>query len=96
LETISKLRYFINTVINTTSAGDEPAWHCRVVDSNYREVFNELFVEEEEVKVFRDIMDSDKGALLYRTHRNKVIVKLSEWKIDKHQKLSVKDGTRFP
>jgi len=83
-------------VINTTSAGDNPVWQCRVVDSNYREIFNEIFVEEEDMIAFRKIMDSDKGALLYKTNSNTVIVKLANWKIDKQQKLSIKDGLKFP
>jgi len=91
----SNLRYFIVQVY-TTSAGAAPAWVCRIVDNNYMEIFNEFFVEKEEVEIFKQIMDSDKGALLHRTHPNEVLQKICNWKIDNQQRNTIKDGTKYP
>ena len=92
----SNIRYFTNEIIVSTSAGDEIAHQCRVIDERYVEFFNIILFEDDELKAFEQIMESDKGALLYRTHYNKEIAGLANWKIDKQQKKSIKDATRFP
>lgn len=44
--------------------------------------------------MFRAIMESDKGALLYRTHKK--LGDIAYFKIDKHEKVSIPDGARYP
>jgi hypothetical protein len=93
---ISDYKYFISTILYSTSAEDTIAWQCRVVDTNYREIFNDIFITRSELKTFQEIMESDKEALLNRKHYNKSLARIADWKIDHQPKLTIKDGVKFP
>jgi len=69
------------------------SFSAKIVDENYREVFH-LELSKDEVEMFRAIMESDKGALLYRTHEK--LGDIAYFKIDKHEKVSIPDGAKFP
>ena len=90
---IEPLRYFIVPILHTTSAGDSNKFNCRVINQQYREIFNDL-LDEEDKEIFERIMNSDKDALLYLRHP--VLGKMAELKIDEQQKISIIDGTKCP
>ena len=85
-------RYFIVPILQSTSDGssDVIMYHCRVVDFQYREIFNETFNNEDK-EIFIKIMKLDKEALLYRT--NERLSKICNIKIDHLQNKNIVDGT---
>lgn len=89
------VRYFIVPVLHQTSACEEGVMmnQCRVVDNNYKEIFN-LLLDKDDTQAFMKIMASDKGALLYRTHE--VLGEVAYWKMDNLHKMIVFDGVKYP
>lgn len=83
------LRYFINIL----HCDNEIVYHCRVINNDYKEVFNQILNEEEKI-AFEKIMESNKEALLYRTHEK--LRSLALIKIDEQAKRNIIDGTKFP
>lgn len=97
---MTSLKYFItgpHINLYESSASSNLVRHesfsARVVDENYREVLK-LELSREEADIFRSIMESDKGALLYRTHEK--LGDIAYFKIDKHEKVSIPDGAKYP
>jgi hypothetical protein len=84
------LKYFIITILQSDNIR---AYDCRVVNDQYKEVFNET-LDEHDKDIFEKIMCSDKEALLYKTHEK--LGKLTFLKIDEQQKVDILDGTKWP
>lgn len=92
---IEDLRYFVVPVLHSaTSASDEfEAYHCRVVNKDYKELFNEL-LSAKDYKIFLKIVTSNKDALLYRRHE--IFGNLALLKIDGHTYRPIPNGTIWP
>lgn len=97
-EPLEKLiKYFIiPTIIYSTSGSDLPTtinYLCRVIDPDYNEIFSS-YLNEKDMQSFKSIMESDKNALLYRTHE--ILGQIAYWKIDNHQKKAILDAVKYP
>lgn len=87
------LRYFINPILQVTSAGEVPMFFCRIVNEQYKEIYKVTLTEEEK-DAFEEIMASDKGAVLNFKH--KVLSDLAQFKIDHLQNQTVYNGSIWP
>jgi len=88
------VKYFIIPILYQTSGSDdETSYSCRVVDEKYNELFNHT-LNKKDTEAFVSIMESDKGALLYRTHE--ILGQIAYWKMDNQHKRTVLDGSRYP
>ncbi len=97
---MANLRYFItgpHINLYESSASSNLIRHesfsAKIVDENYREVIH-IELNKEESDIFRSIMKADKYALLYRTHDK--LGDVAYFKIDKHEKVPIPDGAKFP
>lgn len=77
----------------STNLVSQEEYAARIIDEHYREVIH-VVLSPEEVDIFKGIMDSDKNALLYRTHEN--LGEIAYFKIDKHEKAPIPDGASYP
>ena len=88
------VKYFIVPILFTTSGSDEgTSYICRVVDEKYNEIFYRT-LNRIDTDAFISIMESDKNALLYRTHE--LLGELAYWEMDNYHKKAVLDGARYP
>lgn len=93
---MDNLKFFIVPIKqHATSASPHEgiSYQCRVVDVNYKEIFNQV-LNEADHDIFIRIMVSDKYALLYRHHE--ILGDLALLKIDAHDKSPIPDGSKYP
>lgn len=84
------MKYFITPY--AILSGGQPAYHCRIVQEDYKEVYVEA-LNENEKDLFEQIMDSDKFALLYRKHKK--LGKAAYIKIDYHEKIPISNAVGY-